>query len=239
MEVLPRHTLTHIIAKYGRDICGSPKRVEALLRDLCGTHIREINILIGALEERVAADLMRTGKSVPRKVLLTQLGRRLQDHLAYTPEAARWAVDSWAVALGVLSKKELEAREPEASSANDSSVYRSPLRRATAASRSSINSSPPNVPTLTASPTVQPQSKSPTNPLNAPRPKYPAMRPQPSPPGVYTPQPSLFGWKLRGCLFSVVLLAVLIVSAFFVVPAILTILREEQSQPSINDPRIP
>ncbi len=110
MNPLPRHTLTRLIAKHGRGICDSPKRIEALLRDLCGSHRREINILIGALEERVATDLIRTGKSVPRDVLLAKLANRLQDNRAYTPEAASWAVDGWAVALGILSETELAAR---------------------------------------------------------------------------------------------------------------------------------
>ncbi|MDQ3255978.1 MAG: hypothetical protein M3R15_19120, partial [Acidobacteriota bacterium] len=107
---MPRHTLTRLIAKHGRGICDSPKRIEALLRDLCGSHRREINILIGALEERVATDLIRTGKSVPRDVLLAKLANRLQDNRAYTPEAASWAVDCWAVALGILSETEFAAR---------------------------------------------------------------------------------------------------------------------------------
>lgn len=110
MNSLPRHTLTRLIAKHGRGICDSPKRIEALLRDLCGSHRREINILIGALEERVATDLIRTGKSVPRDVLLAKLANRLQDNRAYTPEAASWAVDGWAVALGILSESEFAAR---------------------------------------------------------------------------------------------------------------------------------
>ena len=82
-------TLARIIAKHGRGICDTPKRVEALLRDLCGAYRREINIVMGALEERVAADLMTAGKSaVPRAAILARLAARLRDNLAYTPEAA-------------------------------------------------------------------------------------------------------------------------------------------------------
>lgn len=108
----PRDTLTRIIAQHGLAICDQPKRVEGLLRDLCGAYRREINIISGAHGEGVAADLLRAGKSgVPREALLARLTGRLQENLAYTPEAARWAVDTWAVALGVVLETELQARE--------------------------------------------------------------------------------------------------------------------------------
>jgi hypothetical protein len=114
MNDLPRHTLARIIAEHGREICAAPKRVEALLRDLCGAHRREINIIVGALEEHVAADLISAaagGKSAPREVLLARQAARLRDNLAYTPEAALWAVETWAFALGILSATELQERE--------------------------------------------------------------------------------------------------------------------------------
>jgi hypothetical protein len=39
---------------------------------------------------------------MPLGAHLAQLSRRLEEHLALTPEAASWAIESWAVALGVL-----------------------------------------------------------------------------------------------------------------------------------------
>ncbi len=108
---VPRRTLLEIVAKYGRSVCENPKRCKALLRDYCGTHRREINVLIAALEERVGEELLAAGRSAtPREVLLSRLTKRLENHLALTEDAARWAVDSWALALGVLSEAEAEAR---------------------------------------------------------------------------------------------------------------------------------
>jgi hypothetical protein len=46
------------------------------------------------------------------------------------------------------------------------------------------------------------------------------------------------GLTLRGCLIGVLLVIVLVVAAVFVVPAVIMVLKEEQAQPSINDPRI-
>ena len=107
----PRRTLRELIARHGPGLCSDARRCEGLLRDLCGEHRREINILVGALRERVPLDLLAARNSVPVNLLLTRLAKRLEDQLALTKEASRWAVDTWALALGVVSDAELEAVE--------------------------------------------------------------------------------------------------------------------------------
>ncbi|HWS55297.1 MAG TPA: hypothetical protein VN228_14265, partial [Pyrinomonadaceae bacterium] len=108
MSDVPRQTLRALIARHGPDLCGDARRCEALLRDLCGGHRREINLLVAAQRERVPLDLLAARRSMPRDLLLARLARRLEDHLALTPDAARWAVESWALALGVVTDAELE-----------------------------------------------------------------------------------------------------------------------------------
>ena len=54
MTDMPRQQLHYIITHYGRSICDEPKRCEALLKDLCPQHKREVNLLVGALREGVA-----------------------------------------------------------------------------------------------------------------------------------------------------------------------------------------
>ena len=113
----PRRTLRELIVRHGPGLCSDARRCEGLLRDLCGEHRREINILLGALRERVPLDLLAGRNSVPSGLLLTRLAKRLEDHLALTAAASRWAVDSWALALGVVSDAELrglESRREEA-----------------------------------------------------------------------------------------------------------------------------
>lgn len=111
MNNLPRQTLRQIIAKYGQDLCSDARRCEGLLKDLCGEYRREINVLVNALEERVPLDLLAAGSSMPRELLLGKLTRRMEDNLGLTPEAALWAVDSWALALGILTDAEVSKRE--------------------------------------------------------------------------------------------------------------------------------
>lgn len=275
MNSSPRQTLARIIAKHGRGICDSPKRIEALLRDLSSQHRREINIIVGALDERVAADLIGAGKSVPRDVLLARLSARLRDNLAYTPEAARWGVETWAVALGILSEDEVEERErleakttqrlsPALSEAKPAATKTSqtnpspitqpsrptqpqPKRGVTYAPPKQASSKPPayaptpNPPPHIASPAPAAPRRTYTPPANAnaaapPLPNS-AAPPIVQPPTQAQPQKSR-RITLRGCFITVVVLIVLHILAILLVPMVITLLQEEQAQPSINEPRI-
>lgn len=251
MNDLPRHTLSRIIRKHGRGICDAPKRVEALLRDLSGAHRLEINIIIGALEERVAADLLTAGGTVPRQVLLARLAARLRDNLAYTPEAARWGVETWAFALGIISEAELRERAESNEQERSDAPSLAQETRPPATEPSPVPSSQPPQET-TAVPRRSPPQAAKTSPpptvLNPP--VVPARQPNTthtrapvpaaSQPKIASPpvrDASRWGRTLRGCLIGVLLLIVLTVAAVFVVPAVIMILKEEQAQPSINDPR--
>lgn len=265
MNDLPRQTLSRIILEHGRGICETPKRVEALLRDLCGAHRREINILVGAQEERVAADLLAAGRTVPRDVLLARLAARLRDNLAYTPEAARWGVETWALALGIISEAELRERArleatesaprdaPRAAQETEPQAAK-PARVTPTASQQQpggtthtpARQSPPQTPKVSPPPTIVPP------PSAAPR-RMPTSNPHArvtrssqqsvAPPPTVAPTPpardaSRRGLTLRGCLIFAVLVIFLVVAAVFVVPAVVMLLKEEQAQPSINEPRI-
>lgn len=263
MNDLPRHTLARIISENGRAICDTPKRVEALLRDLCGAHRREINIIVGALEERVAADLMSAGNSVPREVLLARLAARLRDNLAYTPEAARWGVETWAFALGIMSEAELQERarkeSAEADGSDASPPVRAPKPTATGAASVSPQEESQSPRGTTYPPPTKQQQQPPPTPKTRAQPPPPPIIPKPAPSPRRTPtaQPNIAvpapqqqdvlpslpapgtarrGLTLRGCFIIVVLVIALIATVTFVVPAVIFLLQEEQAQPSVNDP---
>ncbi len=101
MHNLPRQKLREIVAHYGEAIVDDPRRCRALLLDLCGEHRREIFVLTTAQEEQVPNDLLEMKARMPTSVLVAQLTRRLMDNRALTEDAARWAVASWALALGM------------------------------------------------------------------------------------------------------------------------------------------
>src|SRR5207249_12166869 len=74
---------------------------------LCPELRREIFVLVSALRERVPQELLTLPSGVPPDLVLRQLAQRLADNLAFAERAARWAVETWAVALRVVSEDEL------------------------------------------------------------------------------------------------------------------------------------
>ncbi|MDX9953660.1 MAG: WD40 repeat domain-containing protein [Anaerolineae bacterium] len=113
MDDIARQTLIQLVAQQGRDVVENSRRCNALLRDLAPGHKREIFVLVSALEQGVVNDLLSLQGQVPAGILLAQVTAKLQAALALTEEAARWAVESWALALGVL---------PSAANAMDASA---------------------------------------------------------------------------------------------------------------------
>ena len=113
MNNTPRQKLREIIQRHGHSIIENPRRCENLLRDYCGEFRREISVLTMALEEHAVADMLAAPASMPRQVLLARLAQRLCDHLALSEAAALWSIESWALALGVISEAELKANEIE------------------------------------------------------------------------------------------------------------------------------
>ncbi|WP_295440709.1 formylglycine-generating enzyme family protein [uncultured Thiodictyon sp.] len=111
MEPTVRDTLRQLIVQHGRALSDDPPRCETMLRDLCGHHQPEIALLISALQQRVPAALLANAAGLPPPLLVDQLRQRLTKELFLTAEAAQWAVETWALALGIVAQP---APEPAA-----------------------------------------------------------------------------------------------------------------------------
>ena len=96
-----KKTLAGLIKKYGTTLADNPKRLEGLLRDMCGEHRKEIFVIISAMKERIAAELLELPQEMPPDIQIVKLERRLIDNLAFSTEVAAWAVAAWAEALQV------------------------------------------------------------------------------------------------------------------------------------------
>ncbi len=101
MDKIPRQKLQYIIKKYGIEVCEEPNKLEAMLRDLCPEYKREINLLIGAQKEKIAADLITSSPTTPKEILFPRFTQRMSDNLGTAEEFAKWAVESWAFALDI------------------------------------------------------------------------------------------------------------------------------------------
>lgn len=107
MHPRPRLLLQQLIQQHGPGLAQDPRRVEGFLADLCGQHEREIFVLVHAQKVGIPGELRRAGRMAGDAAHWQRLSRRLQDRLAFTPEAADWAVESWALALGIRPARPL------------------------------------------------------------------------------------------------------------------------------------
>jgi hypothetical protein len=110
--------LAMLVARYGTSVALDPLRCEALLRDTCPRCSRQIFVLVNAVRHKVPADLLAPRHTLPPALFKGFLVKRLQDELAFSQEAAQWAVDTWARALD--PDNEADRCEPDPSSRDSS-----------------------------------------------------------------------------------------------------------------------
>ncbi|MEI6747250.1 MAG: hypothetical protein WCL34_14900, partial [Methylococcaceae bacterium] len=94
---LPREKLKFIIEEYGRSTIRDSNRCRELLREHAPEHLRETNLLMLVLTEGFVWEL--TAENVEL------FAQRLHDEFGTQPEFALWAVESWALALKIISKR--------------------------------------------------------------------------------------------------------------------------------------
>ena len=107
-----RQKLGEIIQQHGREICGQAKRCKGLLLDHCAADRREVFVLVSALEEQVVGDLLEGLGGLSWEMVCRRLVHRLAENRAIAEDAALWAVETWALALGVRSEAQLSPRRP-------------------------------------------------------------------------------------------------------------------------------
>jgi formylglycine-generating enzyme required for sulfatase activity len=101
----PRQKLIELVAKYGDHVWEDAKRCEGFLRDLCGDQKREIAILIAALRENVAVELRETHGRLPLSLVVDRCSKRLHENTGVVPDLAKWSVETWGLALGLIDPK--------------------------------------------------------------------------------------------------------------------------------------
>lgn len=139
MNQLARETLCDIIATHGRQVCEDPRQLRGLLADRCPALKRESHVLCCAAEINIASDLLRSSASnQPWEVVSGRLVRRLVEEVAITEAAARWAVETWAAALGTRPAG-LTASPPPGRGESPTGTHSHPALRATSAEDASAN----------------------------------------------------------------------------------------------------
>ncbi|WP_347990342.1 Tim44-like domain-containing protein [Methylomonas sp. AM2-LC] len=104
LDTHPRAQLCFILEQYGRVLINEPKRCRGMLKDLAPHHTRETNLLITALEQKVAEELLKPNPLISVDMQIERLAKRLHDNLGTQLEFAFWAVESWALALNIIQE---------------------------------------------------------------------------------------------------------------------------------------
>ena len=119
-------TLGEILSRHGQSSLTDARLCENLLKDYCGEFKEEIALLVSAVKERVAIDLLVSQDGLPQNLLRNLLIKRLRKNQSLGEGEARWAVESWSSAVRTLIRAETAspARNPaearEASRCNGS-----------------------------------------------------------------------------------------------------------------------
>src|SRR5580698_8676359 len=101
MSVKPRDILVEVVAKYGDSLLASPGRCEGILKDYCGEARREIFVLVSCLRVGVVEQLRQQNRASV-KLACARLALKLEQNLAISGDIAKWAVESWAIALKLM-----------------------------------------------------------------------------------------------------------------------------------------
>jgi tricorn protease-like protein len=108
MNEIVRQKLREIVLKHGLPPLSDARLCESLLKDYCGQYKKEIFVLVCAVREQVATDLLTSEGGMPQELLHPLLIKRLQNNLALTEDASKWAVESWSQAIAALPVDEAE-----------------------------------------------------------------------------------------------------------------------------------
>jgi hypothetical protein len=99
--------LCDLVEARGVDLILEPKKVEGLLRDHCPFLRTETNVLMTVLRQNVPQDLLAPVHDLPIQTHVARHATRMHERFGMEMETARWAVATWAVALGLDEGDEL------------------------------------------------------------------------------------------------------------------------------------
>jgi hypothetical protein len=99
-----RQHLFQLISDYGIDVAKDSRRLESLLKDYTrGQYKREVFLCVQAAREGVI-DALQNNKHLPYEVVAARLTKQLHQDYGLDLHAAKWAVGSWVVVLGLTDK---------------------------------------------------------------------------------------------------------------------------------------
>jgi hypothetical protein len=119
MNDLIRNQLRDLIAHQGQALCLSPERCKAALSEICGQNPAEQYVLSSIVDLGLVPEILNLKREADWLQTEHAMILRLQEERALQPEAARWGLQTWALALGKIRDHQLNARMSEELGAGD------------------------------------------------------------------------------------------------------------------------
>ncbi len=101
LDNYPREQLIEIVHRFSKDIIHDSAQCEGLLRDYAGKYKSEVFLLSSAVKIGLIDDMYNQMKSGLGGVIIGPLAIRFQDECGISLGNARWALESWAMALDI------------------------------------------------------------------------------------------------------------------------------------------
>lgn len=99
-----RQHLFQVINDYGIEVAKDLRRLESLLKDYTqGQYKREVFLCVQAAREGVI-EALQNNKHLPYEMVAARLTKQLHEDYGLDLHAAKWAVGSWVVVLGLTDK---------------------------------------------------------------------------------------------------------------------------------------
>ncbi len=95
----PRQVLCELLRRHGEEVMTDPRRCGSLL---AADYHRHVSYLVVALEERIPQRLVVASSEAPIEVVVLALANELGRKRELPAPSALYAVESWAIALGLL-----------------------------------------------------------------------------------------------------------------------------------------
>lgn len=171
MNDLPRERLCDLITQHGGLLCHETRRCENLLKDFCpdpsNRYQAEIKLLLRVLGEKIPSKLLSPSGEALQPRMRRHIAELRQVH-SIEEDAATWAVESWALALGLVTTSELtKIKQMPAISTMSSGVTQANVRVTIKPPRQVLT--PPSVqpPLLSNTHTATPPIIAPLRPSNS------------------------------------------------------------------------
>ncbi|MCU0685136.1 MAG: zinc finger Ran-binding domain-containing protein [Polyangiaceae bacterium] len=98
----PRQVLSELLRRHGEEIMTDPRRCGSLL---AADYHRQVSYLVAALEERIPQRLVVESTMAPVEAVVRAMADELGRRRELPATSALYAVESWAIALGLLAPR--------------------------------------------------------------------------------------------------------------------------------------